>query len=87
MPALASPAAVIVVDVGTVDPHERHTMVFQTFATLAPGQALELVSDHNPEPLLEQFAAELPGQFWWQGEEGPIDMWRVLIGKPERALD
>ncbi|WP_081060384.1 DUF2249 domain-containing protein [Burkholderia territorii] len=59
-------AAVIVVDVGTVDPRERHSMVFDTFARLAPGQALELVSDHNPEPLLEEFVAELPDGFWWR---------------------
>lgn len=86
MPALATPAAVIVVDVGTTDPDERRAMVFQTFATLAPGQTLELVSDHDPEPLRKQFAAELPGQFGWQREQGPINMWRVLIVKPDKAL-
>jgi hypothetical protein len=40
MSAIAIPAAVIVVDVGTVDPRERHPMVFDTFEGLAPGQAL-----------------------------------------------
>lgn len=87
MSTIATPVAVIVVDVGTVDPLERHSMVFDTFARLAPGQALELVSDHNPEPLLEEFVAELPDGFWWQGEKGPLDLWRVLIGKPTTALD
>jgi uncharacterized protein (DUF2249 family) len=87
MSATTIPAAVIVVDIGTVDPHDRHSMVFNTFARLAPGQALELVSDHNPEPLLEEFVAELPDEFWWQGEKGPLDLWRVLIGKPATALD
>ncbi|MEM5369109.1 DUF2249 domain-containing protein [Paraburkholderia azotifigens] len=80
-------ASVIVVDVGTVDPHDRHSMAFGTFAKLAPGQALELVSDHNPEPLLEEFVAELPDEFWWRGEKGPLDLWHVLIGKSETALD
>jgi uncharacterized protein (DUF2249 family) len=87
MSALITPAAVIVVDIGTVDPHERHSMVFDTFAKLAPGQALELVSDHNPEPLLEEFAAELPDGFWWQGKQGRSDLWCVLIGKPAGVID
>ena len=87
MSALITPAAVIVVDIGTVDPRERHSMVFDTFAKLAPGQALELVSDHNPEPLLEEFAAELPDEFWWQGERGSSDLWCVLIGKLVAVVD
>lgn len=87
MSAIVPPAAVIVVDIGTVNPRDRHSMVFDTFARLAPGQALEVVSDHNPEPLLEEFAAELPDGFWWQGEKGPLDLWHVLIGKPVSALD
>ena len=87
MSTIAIPAAVIVVDIDTADPRERHSIVFDTFARLAPGQALELVSDHNPEPLLEEFAAELPDGFWWRGEQGPPDLWRVLIGKPLPALD
>ncbi|BCZ84959.1 hypothetical protein PTKU64_86340 [Paraburkholderia terrae] len=87
MSTVAIPASVIVVDVGTVDPRERHSMVFDTFAGLATGQALELVSDHNPEPILEEFVAELPDRFWWRSEKGPHDLWRVLIVKPETALD
>jgi uncharacterized protein (DUF2249 family) len=87
MSTIKIPAAVIVVDLDTVDPRERHSMVFNTFARLAPGQALELVSDHNPEPLLEEFVSELPDGFWWEGEKGPLDLWRVLIGKPAAALD
>ena len=87
MSASTIPAAVIVVDIGTVDPHDRHSMVFNTFARLAPGQALELVSDHNPEPLLEEFVAELPDKFWWQSERAHLDLWRVLIGKQATALD
>lgn len=87
MSTIAIPASVIVVDVGTVDPRERHSMVFDTFAGLAPGQALELVSDHNPEPLLEEFVIELPDGFWWRGEKDPDNLWRVLIVKPETGLD
>ncbi|MDR3097505.1 MAG: DUF2249 domain-containing protein [Paraburkholderia sp.] len=87
MSTIEIPAAVIVVDIGTVDPLERHSMVFEAFARLAPGQALELVSDHNPEPLLEEFVAELHDRFWWRGAKDPQNLWRVLIGKPSTAFD
>ena len=46
-----------------------------------PGEALELVNDHDPKPLRYQFEAELPGTFTWDYlEEGP-EAWRVRIGK------
>ena len=83
----ATPAAVIVVDIGTNDPADRHSMVFDTFAGLAPGQVLELLSDHNPQPLLEEFFAEVSDRFWWESEKRPLGLWRVLIGKPEALLD
>ena len=87
MSALLTPTAMIVVDAGTVDPRERHSMVFDAFARLAPGRALELVSDHNPERLLEEFAAEFRDGFWWHGKQGRPDLWRLLIGKPVIVLD
>jgi len=83
----ATPAAVIVVDIGTIDARERHSMVFDTLAGLAPGQVLELVSDHNPQPLLEEFFSEVPDRFWWDSEKRPLGLWRVLIGKPDAPLD
>lgn len=83
----ANPATVIVVDIGTIDPRERRSMVFDTFARLAPGHVLELVSDHNPQPLLEEFFAEVQGGFWWDSEKRPLGLWRVLIGKPVAVID
>ena len=71
-----------VVDVRRLPPPQRHPLIFQTFQALGPGQAFELVNDHDPKPLYYQFTAELPGQFTWQYlEQGP-EVWRVRIGKP-----
>ncbi|MDR5709748.1 MAG: DUF2249 domain-containing protein [Armatimonadota bacterium] len=71
-----------VVDVRRLPPPQRHPLIFQTFQALGPGEAFELVNDHDPKPLYYQFAAELPGQFTWQYlEQGP-EVWRVRIGKP-----
>lgn len=71
-------------DVRTVAPFQRHTMIFDTFEALAPGDAFELVNDHDPKPLYYQFAAERAGTFSWDYlEQGPT-VWRVRIGKVEK---
>ena len=67
------------IDVRAVAPRDRHPLIFSTFGALAPGQAMELVNDHDPRPLYHQFNAELPGQFdWTYLEQGP-QTWRVSI--------
>lgn len=69
------------IDVRTIIPAQRHPLIFQTFEGLAPGEAFELVNDHNPKPLYYQFAAERAGEFTWDDiEQGPR-VWRVRIGK------
>lgn len=64
-------------------PHgQRHTIIFSTYAALAPGQGFVLVNDHDPRPLYYQFDAEHHGQFTWDYlEEGPRT-WRVRVGRP-----
>ena len=69
------------IDVRAIVPAQRHPLIFQTFEALAPGEAFELVNDHNPKPLYYQFAAERSGEFTWDDiEQGP-QVWRVRIGK------
>lgn len=66
-------------DVRTIPPRQRHPLIFETFDALAPGEAIELVNDHDPKPLYYQFQAERPGQLDWQYlEQGP-ETWRVRI--------
>lgn len=68
-------------DVREIRPRERHPLIFQTFDDLAPGEAFELVNDHDPKPLYYQFQAERSGQVEWTYlEEGP-DRWRVKVSK------
>ena len=70
-----------VVDVRTIAPRERHPLIFSTFRALRPGEAMELVNDHDPRPLYYQFQAELPGTFTWDYlQQGP-DTWRVAIAR------
>ncbi len=74
-----------IVDVRQMAPRDRHTRIFADFARLAPGEAFTLVNDHDPKPLYYQFTFEHPGEVDWRYlEEGP-EVWRVRIGKVEKA--
>lgn len=69
------------IDVRSVQPRDRHPLIFSTFQGLPPEGALELVNDHDPKPLYAQFEAHFPGRFSWQYlQQGP-DLWRVRIAK------
>jgi uncharacterized protein (DUF2249 family) len=62
-------------------PRDRHTLIFQSFEGLKPGEAFVLINDHDPKPLYYQFEAEHRNQFSWSYlEEGP-EVWRVRIGR------
>lgn len=68
-------------DVRTIVPRERHPLIFSTFDSLKPGEAFELVNDHDPKPLYYHLSAERPGQLAWSYlEQGP-QVWRVQIGR------
>ena len=72
---------VTTLDVREITPRERHPLIFDSFARLAPGQALRLVNDHDPKPLYYQFMAEHPGEVGWDYlEEGP-EVWQVRISR------
>ncbi|MCC7482587.1 MAG: DUF2249 domain-containing protein [Hyphomicrobiales bacterium] len=70
-----------VLDVRTLPPARRHSLIFQTFGELQPGKSFLLVNDHDPKPLYYQFAYEKAGAFSWNYEEQGPEVWRVRIGK------
>ena len=67
------------IDVRTIAPRERHSLIFSTFGALSTGEALELVNDHDPRPLYYQFNDQMPGQFEWTYLERGPQTWRVAI--------
>jgi uncharacterized protein (DUF2249 family) len=70
-----------VLDVRIIPPRDKHPTIFQTFTSLAPGEAFVLVNDHDPKPLRYQFEYEHAGQFGWEYlEQGPA-VWRVQISR------
>jgi uncharacterized protein (DUF2249 family) len=67
------------VDVRNLAPRDRHPLIFRTFASLAKGDTMQLVNDHDPKPLYYQFAAELGDVFEWDYVEQGPEVWRVNI--------
>jgi uncharacterized protein (DUF2249 family) len=74
--ATATPAAI---DLRTIAPRERHALVFGRFGDLQLRQSMQLVNDHDPQPLRLQFADRALGQFEWTPLESGPSVWRVQI--------
>ena len=70
-------------DLRTIAPRERHALIFARFDALQPGQMLELVNDHDPQPLRAQFDDRAFGGYEWQYLESGPAAWRVRISKRE----
>lgn len=59
----------------------RHATIFKAFDDLKDGEALVVVNNHDPRPLLNQFREQRLGQFSQEYlEEGPNE-WKVKITK------
>ena len=69
------------IDVRSIAPRERHPLIFSTLGALLPGAALELVNDHDPQPLRVQFEDRAFGQYDWRYVENGPASWRVRIGR------
>ena len=69
------------IDVRLIAPHERHATIFARFESLAAGESLDLLSDHEPRPLHAQFLQQWPGQFSWDVLEAGPAQWRTRIGR------
>ena len=84
--AAATPPAI---DLRTITPHDRHALVFSRCDALQPGQSLQLLNDHDPQPLRFQLDDRAFGHFEWATLESGPSTWRVQItrtgGKPVKA--
>jgi uncharacterized protein (DUF2249 family) len=73
------------IDIRGIAPAERHPLIFNRFAALQAGEAMELVNDHDPVPLRLQFEDRVPGRFEWTYLESGPALWRVRIGSVSPA--
>ena len=78
------------VDVRSVPSRLRHPMVFETFDSLLPGEALILVNDRDPKPFYYQLQADSGTAFTWEYLEDGPEVWRVRIrraGYPQTSTE
>ncbi|WP_435064644.1 DUF2249 domain-containing protein [Halobaculum sp. EA56] len=47
------------IDVRDLPPAQRHPEIHDAFDALDPGETLELINDHDPQPLFYEFDAEV----------------------------
>ncbi|HSV28845.1 MAG TPA: DUF2249 domain-containing protein [Candidatus Omnitrophota bacterium] len=74
-----------VLDVRTIQPHDRHATIFARFDGLPPGGRLVLANDRDPRPLYYQFTAQRPGEFEWTYLEAGPALWQVRIARVAAA--
>ena len=60
---------------------ERHGFIFQSYENLEGGQALVIVNNHDPVPLLRQFEQKHANQFSHEYLEKGPHVWRLRITK------
>lgn len=61
-------------------------MIFSAFDSLATGESLVLVNDHEPRPLRLEFEELRPGRFSWTPHNISSDHWEVTIRRVEPAV-
>lgn len=71
----------IQVDTRPMEPQNRRSLVFWTFDQLGVNMTMELVNDHEPLTLRNQFELEKPKLFSWTTLENGPDVWRVAVTK------
>lgn len=75
------------IDVRTIAAQHRHALIFERLTALPPGDAIELVNDHDPVPLRSQIERHWPGQYECNYLDSGPALWRMEIRKlvqPER---
>lgn len=77
-------SSAVSLDLRSLPPQERHLRVFSSFDALGADGTLELVNDHDPQPLRRQFDALVPNLFTWTAVESGPAAWRVRITKLAR---
>lgn len=71
----------ITIDVRTLEKGFKKDIILKAFEELSVGETMELVNDHDPKPLYQQFMLNYQEHFVWEYlEQGP-EIWRIAITK------
>jgi uncharacterized protein (DUF2249 family) len=66
-------------DLRKLAPREGHARVFSRFDGLQPGEAMQLLSDHDAQPLRAEFDSRRFAQFEWAVLDAGPSLWRVQV--------
>ncbi|MBC5800225.1 MAG: DUF2249 domain-containing protein [Candidatus Eremiobacteraeota bacterium] len=72
-------------DVRPLPTWERHPRIERAFDALAEGEALTVVTDHEPRPLRLGFEQKYPERFVWLQRQLGIARWEVELRRTSRA--
>ncbi|MDU1506818.1 MAG: DUF2249 domain-containing protein [Clostridium butyricum] len=68
-------------DIRIYEKGDKKDIIFKAFEELTLGETMELINDHDPRPLYQQFILNFPEHFEWEYlEQGP-EIWRIAITK------
>jgi regulator of cell morphogenesis and NO signaling len=77
----ATHADIKTLDVTVLEPKMKHPTIFEWFDALQPGEAFNILNDHDPKPLYYQLIAERGNVFSWHYDEKGPTWWSVQIKK------
>ena len=69
------------IDVRIYEKGHKKDIIFKAFEKLALGETIELINDHDPRPLYQQFMLKFPEEFEWEYLEQGSEIWRMGITK------
>jgi uncharacterized protein (DUF2249 family) len=82
MPTMPTmPTAPIIVDTRTDPATSCADQTNSAFDALAAGDSLEIVADHDPQPLYFMLRAERGETFSWDLVESGPDLWRARVSR------
>lgn len=68
-------------DIRIYEKGHKKDIIFKAFEELTLGEIMELINDHDPHPLYQQFILNFPEHFDWEYlDQGP-EIWRIAITK------
>jgi uncharacterized protein (DUF2249 family) len=72
-------ATTATLDLRELAPRERHARVFSRFDALQPREAMQLLIDHDAQPLRAEFESRRAAQFEWAALDAGPSLWRVQV--------
>jgi uncharacterized protein (DUF2249 family) len=70
-----------VLDVRPLRKPDKHPTIFASYRALSLGESFDLLNNHDPVHLRDEFDSEYPGAFSWDYLQRGPQVWRIRITK------